>query len=110
MKNGHQQSVDRFWQLYDLVVAERHLLEKLVKELSVGDADSKLSREKRAYPDVHPKYCNPKSQTETWCGRGKQPRWLIAELLAGNQLSDFLIDPVPALDAADLESSASPPR
>ena len=28
---------------------------------------------------------------ETWTGRGKQPRWLVAELEKGAKLEDFLI-------------------
>jgi DNA-binding protein H-NS len=111
MKNGNQQSVDeRFWQLYDSVVAERDLLEKLVRELSVADNGGKPGRDRRPYPEAHPKYRNPKNQTETWCGRGCMPRSLTAELEAGKKLRDLLIDPIPALVEFGLESSASPPR
>jgi DNA-binding protein H-NS len=70
--------------LYELVVAERDMLEKLVRQLCLGS--------NRPYPEVLPKYRNPNSQDETWCGRGKQPRWLTAELQTGKKLSDFLID------------------
>ncbi|MBC6812953.1 DNA-binding protein, partial [Acinetobacter baumannii] len=28
---------------------------------------------------------------ETWTGRGKQPRWLVAEIETGAKLEDFLI-------------------
>jgi DNA-binding protein H-NS len=28
---------------------------------------------------------------ETWTGRGKQPRWLVAQLEKGAKLEDFLI-------------------
>jgi DNA-binding protein H-NS len=93
MKNGIQRSVDvRFWQLYELVVAERDMLENLVRQLSAEGSDGKLSRDRRTHLEVIPKYRNPKNQAETWCGRGRQPRWLTAELDAGKKLADFLID------------------
>jgi DNA-binding protein H-NS len=109
MKHGNQHSVDElFWQLYELVVAERDMLEKLVRQLSVGGNDAKSSRDKRSYPDVAPKYRNPKNHVETWCGRGMQPRWLTAELQTGKKLSDFLIGLTPG--DSNSESITSPSR
>jgi DNA-binding protein H-NS len=91
--NGNQHSIDdRFWQLYELVVAERDLLEKLVRDMSKENSEGRSNRDKRPYPEVTPKYRNPKNSNETWCGRGMQPRWLTAELHDGKKLSDFLID------------------
>jgi DNA-binding protein H-NS len=96
MKNLNQKPVDElFWQLHEMVVAERDMLEKLVRQLSIGGSDGRPSRNKRPYPEVLPKYRNPKNQNETWCGRGMQPRWLTAELRDGKKLSDFLISPKP---------------
>jgi len=40
---------------------------------------------------VPPKYRNPKNSDETWTGRGRQPKWLAAELARGRSLSSFLI-------------------
>jgi DNA-binding protein H-NS len=41
---------------------------------------------------VFPKYRNPAKPAETWAGRGKQPRWLTAQLKSGKKkLEDFLI-------------------
>jgi DNA-binding protein H-NS len=40
---------------------------------------------------VAPKYRNPANPSETWAGRGKQPRWLAAQTSAGRKLEDFLI-------------------
>lgn len=40
---------------------------------------------------VAPKYRNPASPTETWTGRGKQPRWLAALTATGRRLDEFLI-------------------
>jgi DNA-binding protein H-NS len=44
------------------------------------------------YPKVLAKYRNPDSPSETWSGRGKQPRWLVAALKAGHQADEFRID------------------
>ncbi len=40
---------------------------------------------------VAPKYRNPQNATETWAGRGQQPRWLAAEVAKGRKLEDYLI-------------------
>lgn len=46
----------------------------------------------RKYPPVLPKFQNPSNPAETWAGRGKQPRWLVAQIKAGKKMNDFLID------------------
>ena len=46
---------------------------------------------KNAGKAVAPKYRNPANPSETWAGRGKQPRWLAAQTGAGKRLEDFLI-------------------
>ncbi|MFT4021526.1 MAG: H-NS histone family protein [Acinetobacter sp.] len=40
---------------------------------------------------VEPRYRNKNNPQDTWTGRGKQPRWLVAELDKGANLEDFLI-------------------
>ena len=40
---------------------------------------------------IAPKYRNPKDPDQTWAGRGRQPRWLMAELGKGRKLESFLI-------------------
>lgn len=40
---------------------------------------------------VEPRYRNYNNTEQTWTGRGKQPRWLVAELARGAKLEDFLI-------------------
>lgn len=40
---------------------------------------------------VAPKYRNPANPTETWSGRGKQPRWLAAYTDNGRSREEFLI-------------------
>jgi DNA-binding protein H-NS len=101
MKNGNlkSMSVDDLWELHESVVAElgqkmaaeRTMLETRLRQLGVGAGNGGGNREKRAYPKVFPKYRNPKNHTETWAGRGKQPRWLMAQLRSGKKLTDFLI-------------------
>jgi DNA-binding protein H-NS len=40
---------------------------------------------------VAPKYMNPDNKSETWTGRGRQPRWLVAKLAKGAKLEQFKI-------------------
>lgn len=40
---------------------------------------------------VAPKYRNPDNPSETWTGRGKQPRWLAAHTGSGRSLDEFVI-------------------
>jgi DNA-binding protein H-NS len=37
------------------------------------------------------KYRNPENSTETWTGRGRQPKWLAAALKKGAKLEDFAL-------------------
>ena len=48
-------------------------------------------RKKSTRKAVEPRYRNKNNPSDTWTGRGKQPRWLVAELEKGAQLEDFLI-------------------
>jgi DNA-binding protein H-NS len=96
-------SVDELWSLHELVVSilARHIssekarLEQRLRELGRDTAASakKVSHARRPYPPVFPKYRNPTRPSETWSGRGKQPRWLTAELRSGKKLDDFRIRP-----------------
>ena len=40
---------------------------------------------------VAPKYMNPDNKSETWTGRGRKPRWLVAKLNKGSKMEDFAI-------------------
>lgn len=101
MKNTdlNSMTVDELWNLHETVVAElgrkmaaeRVRLENRLRQLGPSTGHSVVSRERRAYPKVLPKYRNPKNAGETWAGRGKQPRWLTAQLRSGRKLNDFLI-------------------
>ena len=37
------------------------------------------------------KYANPDDPSDTWTGRGRKPRWVIARLKKGAKMSDFEI-------------------
>jgi DNA-binding protein H-NS len=99
MKNVNPQSMstDELRELYEVVIAElarkitakRDELEDRLRRLGANDREMK--RDRRPYPKVFPKYRNPKNRNETWAGRGRQPRWLAAQLRTGKALSDFLI-------------------
>jgi DNA-binding protein H-NS len=101
MQHGKLKSmtIDELWELHELIVAElsrkiaaeRAKLENRMRKLGSSLTRSDLIRERRPYPTVLPKYRNPKNREETWAGRGKQPRWLRAQLRSGKTLDDFLI-------------------
>jgi DNA-binding protein H-NS len=90
-------SADQLWKLHEELVAE--LSRKIAAEKNrlderlhkLGPADDRLKHGRRPYPKVLPKYRNPKNPAETWAGRGKQPRWLKAQLRSGKKLDDFRI-------------------
>lgn len=48
-------------------------------------------RKKTVRKAVEPRYRSKANPSDTWTGRGKQPRWLVAELDKGAKLEDFLI-------------------
>ena len=47
--------------------------------------------QRRPYPKVEPKFRNPRDPSDTWSGRGKQPRWVTELLVAGRDLDEFRI-------------------
>jgi DNA-binding protein H-NS len=87
--------------LAEKITAEKQELEKRLAQLSRpdqlggaegGPAETGTSHApRRKYPKVVPKYFNPLQPTETWSGRGKQPRWLVAALQSGHTLEEFRI-------------------
>lgn len=58
-----------------------------------GFSLAQLLDEKAVKPrkTVAPKYANPENPSETWSGRGRKPRWVVAALDAGKSLDDLLI-------------------
>ena len=71
--------------LQQRIQTEKLRLEERLKRLRAPES------ERRPYPSVAPKYRNPDQPSETWAGRGKQPRWLVAQLRAGKRIDDFRI-------------------
>jgi DNA-binding protein H-NS len=86
--------------LTEKITAEKLELERRLAQLNRASpideakdrsANLRTGRQRRKYPKVLPKYRNPSAPAETWSGRGKQPRWLVAALRSGHKLEDFLI-------------------
>ena len=94
-------SVDELWAfrekivaaLTDKMVAELRMLKNRLGQLTRQTHVNKIAetRNRRFYPTVVPKYRNPDQPSETWAGRGKQPRWLTAQLRSGKRIDDFRI-------------------
>ena len=102
-------SIDEMWQLHEEIsgilsvrlTSEKRELEKRLAQLRrekemhqsepLDSQPLKATRERRKYPRVFPKYRNPKEHSETWSGRGRQPRWLVAALKAGHKIEEFVI-------------------
>jgi DNA-binding protein H-NS len=92
-------SVDELWNLHQELVGElgrkiaieKARLEERLRQIGSRSVLAKEGRPRRPYPKVLPKYRNPKNASETWAGRGKQPRWLRAQLRSGKKLEDFRI-------------------
>ncbi|MCK1604582.1 H-NS histone family protein [Bradyrhizobium sp. 166] len=87
--------------LAEKITVEKRELEKRLAQLNQPDQFGEAERRaasagtseppRRKYPKVVPKYFNPLQPTETWSGRGKQPRWLVAALQSGHTLEEFRI-------------------
>jgi len=76
------------------MIAEKSVLENRLAELNRRSQAEHFGGGKsgrRSYPPVLPKFRNPDRPSETWSGRGKQPRWLTAQLRSGKRIEDFLI-------------------
>ena len=94
-------SVDDLWKLHVEVgealaiklLAEKEVLEGRLKQLKVNPSSERriATSERRQYPPVFPKFRNPDDPSETWSGRGKQPRWLKYQLGSGHSLDEFKI-------------------
>ena len=90
-------SADELWDLREEIStilstrlnAEKQRLERRLARLEGRIEHRQTAR--RPYPKVHPKYRNPERPSETWSGRGKQPRWVGAQLRSGMKVGDLLI-------------------
>ena len=91
-------STDDLWSLHvevtqllqQRIQQEKLRLEERLKRLQTPVVSGGVS-ERRPYPPVLPKYFNPDQPSETWSGRGKRPRWLVAQLKSGKRIEDFKI-------------------
>ena len=103
-------SFDELWSLHEQIsqllsvriTSEKRELEKRLAVLNRGmnliegkDREAAQSpnangKARRKYPRVLPKYRNPQT-SETWSGRGKRPRWLVAAIKTGRKIEDFEI-------------------
>src|SRR4051812_29721102 len=78
------------------LVAKKNALEERLRQLQLPDEhEITQSKARRRYPAVIPKFRNPDQPSETWSGRGKQPRWLSAQLRSGKGMDDFRIAKAP---------------
>jgi DNA-binding protein H-NS len=91
-------SIDDLWSLREQV--DSILSSKISEEMQylnrrIRQIEPRIFRghARRPYPPVQPKYQNPRQPSETWAGRGLQPRWLTAQLRSGKKLDDFRIRP-----------------
>ena len=99
MKSGELKtmSLDALWSLHERIEAmlryklseEKARLDRRLRRLKPSSIPD--GRPKRPYPHVLPKFQNPDRPSETWAGRGKQPRWLTAQLRSGKKLEDFRV-------------------
>lgn len=98
-------TVDQLWSIHEeisavlsaRIKAEKFELEKRLAILNRGgeimsrsDSQSINGEQRRKYPRVLPKYRDPQT-FETWSGRGKRPRWLVAAMKSGRKIEEFRI-------------------
>ena len=99
-------SIDELWTLHEAIAAaltekiaaEKKLLEERLRLLAQPHIEHivKTSKRRRPYPPVLPKFRNPEKPSETWAGRGKQPRWVKKQLRSGKRMDDLRIESVAA--------------
>jgi DNA-binding protein H-NS len=85
IKDRQQQEVQR----------AREQILAIAKEAGVSVEDllgNPGTKPKKKYgKKVEPKYQNPKDTSQTWTGRGRQPKWMAEALANGNKPDDFLM-------------------
>lgn len=68
----------------------KHKIEEMAQDSGFSVTELFSGRSTKGKP-VAPKYMNPDNKSETWTGRGRKPRWLVAKLDQGAKLDDFAI-------------------
>jgi DNA-binding protein H-NS len=94
-------SVEELWLLREQniemlgrrIAQEKRELERRLSLLrgNLGAKNTGSSARNRPYPKVLPKYRNPAEPAETWSGRGKRPKWVVAQLKSGKKLEDLAL-------------------
>ncbi|MGC1464580.1 MAG: H-NS histone family protein [Pseudolabrys sp.] len=100
-------STNDLWSLHEKIteilsariISEKRELEKRLAALERSQTAIEGSvktrgvegKPRRKYPRVFPKFRNPTIPSETWSGRGKQPRWLVAAIKSGHNIHEFEI-------------------
>jgi DNA-binding protein H-NS len=123
--NLDSMSVDEMWQLHEEIsrvlsvrlTSEKRELERRLEQLrrdkqvpslkSAGGMKDAARAPRRKYPRVYPKYQNPQEPSETWSGRGKTPRWLVAALKTGHKLEDFALSSPVGILVAQRKNNAT---
>ena len=95
-------TTDELWALREKIVAtlaakliaEQSLVKNRLRQLDGRVLTKQLGKKtgRRPYPTVFPKFRNPDQPSQTWAGRGKQPRWLTAHLRSGKRIDDLRIE------------------
>jgi len=93
--------------LVDQLITEKSSLENSLRQLTPQTQTEPRPEksDRRPYPRVLPKFRNPEQPSETWTGRGKQPRWLTAQVRSGKRIEDFRIEPPFSITARRSASS-----
>ena len=97
-------NLDDLWRLHERISSilelkiedEKRKLQQRLDELGRKSGDITIaSPRRRRYPKVAPKYQNPQNPSESWSGRGRQPRWVISMLASGRDINEFKIPTSP---------------
>lgn len=74
------------------VIAQIHALaDSIGAKVSIDGSESVTRGSSRKGQKVAPKYQNPSDVSQTWTGRGVQPRWLKALIEMGRKIEEFKI-------------------
>jgi DNA-binding protein H-NS len=78
-----------------LIEARGFTVAEIFPEISAAPSGRRARKDQEPTADgrasVPPKYRNPENPAETWTGRGRQPKWVVAKLAEGKNLKDFEI-------------------
>lgn len=66
-------------------------LDEVARKMGFSLAELTAITATRKRKPAAPKYANPADASDTWTGRGRKPRWVVAALAAGKSLNDLAI-------------------